>query len=74
MNEKTFTCNECKHTLPIINRSNKDKTLCYMCDINYDSDDDEDDFQCCADCDLPDACSDFGCAIKSGLRPPPHLY
>lgn len=31
-------------------------------------DDDEDDFQCCDNCDLPDACADFGCAIKSGVR------
>lgn len=33
----------------------------------YDDYQDDDDFQCCADCDLPDACSDFGCAIKSGI-------
>lgn len=29
--------------------------------------DDEDSFQCCCDCDLPDACRDFGCAIKAGI-------
>lgn len=29
---------------------------------------DEDNFQCCDNCDLPDACSDFGCAIQAGLR------
>lgn len=29
---------------------------------------DEDNFQCCDNCDLPDACSDFGCAIQQGLR------
>lgn len=34
---------------------------------------DETDFQPCADCDLPDACSDFGCAIKKGLREPETL-
>ena len=25
-------------------------------------------FECCDDCDLPDACSDFGCAIEAGLK------
>jgi hypothetical protein len=30
--------------------------------------DDEDNFQCCDNCDLPDACCDFGCAIQQGLR------
>ena len=29
---------------------------------------DEDNFQCCDNCDLPDACCDFGCAIQQGLR------
>jgi hypothetical protein len=29
---------------------------------------DEDDWQPCDHCDLPDACEDFGCAIKSGVR------
>jgi hypothetical protein len=29
---------------------------------------DEDSFQCCDNCDLPDACSDFGCAIKQGVK------
>lgn len=26
-------------------------------------------FECCLSCDLPDACADFGCAIKAGLKP-----
>jgi hypothetical protein len=30
--------------------------------------DDDDDFEPCDHCDLPDACADFGCAIKSGIR------
>jgi hypothetical protein len=29
---------------------------------------DEDNFQCCDNCDLPDACCVFGCAIQQGLR------
>lgn len=32
--------------------------------------DDEDDFECCDNCDLPDACADFGCAIKAGIKKP----
>ena len=38
----------------------------YMEDDADDSD--EDNFQCCENCDLPDACADFGCAIKQGIR------
>ncbi len=30
---------------------------------------DEDTFQFCDNCDLPDACQGFGCAIKQGLKP-----
>jgi hypothetical protein len=29
---------------------------------------DDEDFDLCSECDLPDACSDFGCAIQSGLK------
>ena len=39
-------------------------------DTQIEMDDDEDDFQCCGNCDLPDACADFGCAVKAGLRKP----
>lgn len=34
----------------------------------YEDSEFEDTFQCYDNCDLPDACSDFGCAIKLGLR------
>lgn len=37
------------------------------CCEEYFNELEEDSFQCCADCDLPDACSDFGCAIKAGI-------
>jgi len=38
-------------------------------DYDYeDEDDDEDSWQSCDNCDLPDGCEDFGCAIKSGVR------
>ena len=37
------------------------------CYDSYCEDMDDDNFQCCADCDLPDACRDFGCAIKAGI-------
>jgi len=30
----------------------------------------EGDFQHCDECDRPDACNDFGCASKAGLRKP----
>ena len=28
----------------------------------------EEDFEHCSECDLPDACSDFGCAADQGLK------
>jgi hypothetical protein len=31
----------------------------------------ESDYQCCDHCDLPDACADFGCAIKNGIKRKP---
>lgn len=33
--------------------------------------DEEDEFEPCDNCDLPDACADFGCAIKNGIKPNP---
>lgn len=32
------------------------------------TDENEIDFDPCADCDLPDACADFGCAIRGGVK------
>jgi len=37
---------------------------CEDCEHKTFNGDDDDDFQSCGDCDLPDACRDFGCAIK----------
>ena len=37
------------------------------CYDSYFEDMYDDHFQCCADCDVPDACRDFGCAIKAGI-------
>lgn len=37
-------------------------------------DNDENDFQPCDDCDLPDACEDYGCAIKSGIKKKPFTH
>lgn len=46
--------------------------FCQNCKHNWNEEDEyEDDFDHCADCDLPDACSDFGCAIKTGVREAP---
>lgn len=41
-------------------------------EIENPNEDDFDDqyFEPCTDCDLPDACADFECAIKAGLRKP----
>lgn len=36
----------------------------------YFDDDECPDFQTCDNCDLPDACHDFGCAVKAGLHKP----
>lgn len=51
-------------------------------DIEYDNAwgreveamEDESDFCFCDHCDLPDACADFGCAIKSGIRNAPPVF
>lgn len=57
-----------------IGLSNNERFLafCQNCRTDFDDYDDdadiEEEFDCCANCDLPDACSDFGCAIKQGLR------
>ncbi len=32
------------------------------------NDEEEDNFQPCEHCDLPDACSDMGCAVKCGIK------
>lgn len=64
-------CPTCGHP------NDDDRSTCVNCDHYLFDDDDyeEDDFQSCDDCDLPDACADFGCAIKNGVRkPPPHHY
>lgn len=39
-------------------------------DAMWDNMYDEDDFEACSICDLPDACADFGCAVKAGLHKP----
>lgn len=43
-------------------------TLCSACDNTEMPE--EEDFESCTNCDLPDACADFGCAIKAGLKSP----
>jgi len=35
-----------------------------------EEEEEEDNWQPCDECDLPDACADFGCAIQKGLREP----
>jgi len=56
--------------LGVENPTTKSPSEEYM-EMSADADDDyddEDDWQPCDNCDLPDACEDFGCAIKSGVR------
>jgi len=36
-------------------------------------DNEEDNWDPCDNCDLPDACADFGCAIKQGLKEDPSI-
>ncbi len=50
-----------------------DNDICSDCKEHAEPMDDEDneeeiDFYPCDNCDLPDACEDFGCAIKSGIK------
>lgn len=42
----------------------------YGIETQQEDDEIENDFQCCDDCDIPDACADFGCAIEQGLHKP----
>ena len=70
---KAKPCDICGDEVLVLERIDKplDGVLCGKCHssmIDDDYEDDEDDFQCCDNCDLPDACADFGCAIKSGVR------
>lgn len=56
--------------LGVENPTTKSPSEEYM-EMSNDADeyDDEDDsWQPCDNCDFPDACEDFGCAIKSGVR------
>lgn len=46
--------------------------FCLGCMDEYDQEEEFDDFDCCENCDLPDSCSDFGCAIKQGIRTDPY--
>jgi len=43
--------------------------LCPSC-YEDENEDFEDEFECCGECDQPDACADFGCSIKQGLKEP----
>jgi YHS domain-containing protein len=41
---------------------------CYDAFCDLDEDEYEDNFTTCDNCDLPDACRDFRCAIKAGIK------
>lgn len=62
-------CPECGIGL---NNAERQLRICTNCKADWneseENDDDEDYFEPCDHCDLPDACADFGCAIKMGVR------
>lgn len=72
---KPFTCLRCGNYCAGISRFDFSDMpgYCSYCrdEIKGEFDDDDyDSWQPCDDCDLPDACQDFGCAINSGIRQP----
>lgn len=53
-----------------------DETRCTTCKQLWDECfcedyESEDNWQPCNDCDRPDACEDFGCAIEAGIKRKP---
>jgi len=67
------TDNDCTHCIERTGEPcfwvDSNNNLCSAC-FEGEPIDDEFDFQSCANCDLPDACADFGCAIKQGIYKP----
>jgi hypothetical protein len=61
-------CRECNTKL--IGKNARDVGYCVSCYnmLMADPNEYEDDFEPCDNCDLPDACADFGCAIKAGIK------
>ena len=61
-------CEMCMDEMDVL--SEEEFNIDELPDLIDDDDDDidDDDFQPCDECDLPDACCDFGCAIKNGVR------
>lgn len=50
---------------------NEDYGICPSCKEHCeisDFEEDEDSFEECDKCDRPDACADFGCAIRQGIK------
>lgn len=70
-----YLCAECKHIAPAEQMDEGDNVMRFYPEVwkqnridDMNDNDLDDDFQCCDDCDLPDACADFGCVIKEGLK------
>lgn len=63
----------CNGDIDDINFGESDECKCCIDKLYGDNDEEdyEDDFDCCDNCDLPDACADFGCAISSGIKQHP---
>lgn len=57
---------------PLVNESLKNVPGAGRALPEFDPDEIEDDdgFDCCGECIQPDACRDFGCAVKQGLQQP----
>lgn len=66
-------CRECGTRLS--DKNAREVGYCIPCFamMMADPEDEEDDFETCANCDIPDACADHGCAIKSGVRRNPPI-
>jgi hypothetical protein len=67
-------CRECGTKL--IGKDAIDVGYCVSCYNMMMSGDynDDDDFEPCSECDGHDACRDFGCAIKAGIKIGPSTY
>lgn len=66
-----FNCGRCGAPVKKTREGGVTNGLCDNCNEDedyWDEEPEEDDFQPCDECDLPDACADYGCAIKAGLK------
>jgi hypothetical protein len=67
MGQKRRLCDNCGQQIKDDKKGSYCSKECFESDTEHLEDD---GFECCSDCDLPDACADFGCAIEKGIRIP----